>query len=81
MKLDFRFTDEDGSVKDAKLIMGFTYNNKKYIVYDLNNNDNNMYVREYEKLGDEIHLYTLNNRDFRAVKKIINDKINDIKNE
>ena len=85
MKTEFSFYDEDGSLKKASLVMAFEYNNNQYVVYDLKDEESIekdiIHVREYKLIDNVAHLYKINNKDFRAIKKIINDQIKSIESE
>ncbi len=71
MKTKFQFYDEKNNLKDANLILSFIYDNTKYVVYELDENDDTMYIREYEEKDDIPFLYKVDDDKLNQIKEII----------
>lgn len=68
----FSFYDENNLLKQGNLIFSCEFNDKKYIIYDKNDEVNNeqdvMYIGEYEKIGDKVFIYDVSDDELEVMK-------------
>jgi hypothetical protein len=79
MKTIFQYYDESNNLISANLILSFVYDNIKYVVYDLNSNDDTMYIREYEEKDGKPYLYKVDDERLNQIKEIITNLSEEIK--
>ena len=83
MKTNFKYYDESGNLIDANLVISFEFNNKKYVVYDLDKENSDeldiLHVREYEEVDNVPHLYKVDDKEMEQIKVVLETLFKEIK--
>lgn len=71
----FSFYDENNVLKNANLIFACEFNNKRYIVYEKDDVQDNeyefMFVGEYEEVDGKIFIYDVSKDEVNVIKNQI----------
>ncbi len=71
-----KIKDKDGITKDAEVVLYFSFDNKKFVIYTLNETDENgmviLYSSLVEKEGTETVFKKIAPEDWTKVKQIMN---------
>jgi len=77
MNTKFTFYDKDNKLNNAELILSLEINNKKYIIYELEEEKISeydiMHIGEYEEIDNIPHIYNVSNDEIEIIKKQISE--------
>ena len=75
MMTKFSFYDANNVLKNANLIFSCEFNNKRYIVYEKEDVQDNeydiMFVGEYEEVDNKVFIYDVSNDEVDIIKNQI----------
>ena len=80
MKTEFEFYDENKNLNKANLILSFEHNDKKYVIYDLEEekDTDTFHVREYEEVDSVPYLYMVSESELAEIAEIMKGLLEEI---